>query len=32
MTRTDKTRVIRPATGAELSCKSWLTERRCGCL
>jgi urocanate hydratase len=26
MTRLDKTRVIRPATGTELSCKSWLTE------
>ena len=26
MTRLDKTRVIRPATGSELSCKSWLTE------
>jgi len=26
MTRIDKTRVIRPATGSELSCKSWLTE------
>jgi len=26
MTRIDKTRVIRPATGPELSCKSWLTE------
>jgi urocanate hydratase len=26
MTRLDKTRVIRPATGPELSCKSWLTE------
>ena len=26
MTRLDKTRVIRPATGPERSCKSWLTE------
>ena len=26
MTRNDPTRVIRPATGTELSCKSWLTE------
>jgi urocanate hydratase len=26
MTRIDKSRVIRPATGTELSCKSWLTE------
>jgi urocanate hydratase len=26
MTRTDKTRVIRPATGTDLSAKSWLTE------
>ncbi len=26
MTRNDPTRVIRPATGPELSCKSWLTE------
>ena len=26
MTRLDKTRVIRPATGTELSAKSWLTE------
>src|ERR687890_32412 len=26
MTRLDKTRVIRPATGPQLSCKSWLTE------
>ena len=26
MTRIDKSRVIRPATGAQLSCKSWLTE------
>jgi urocanate hydratase len=26
MTRTDPTRVIRPAMGSELSCKSWLTE------
>ena len=26
MTRIDKTRVIRPATGTELSAKSWLTE------
>ena len=26
MTRLDKTRVIRAATGPELSCKSWLTE------
>jgi urocanate hydratase len=26
MTRSDPTRVIRPATGSELSCKSWLTE------
>jgi urocanate hydratase len=26
MTRIDKSRVIRPATGTGLSCKSWLTE------
>ncbi|WP_421937459.1 urocanate hydratase [Phenylobacterium sp.] len=26
MTRLDKTRVIKPATGTALSCKSWLTE------
>lgn len=26
MTRLDRTRVIRPATGTALSCKSWLTE------
>jgi urocanate hydratase len=26
MTRLDPTRVIRPATGSELSCKSWLSE------
>ena len=26
MTRNDPTRVIRPPTGSELSCKSWLTE------
>ncbi|MBU1378507.1 MAG: urocanate hydratase [Alphaproteobacteria bacterium] len=26
MTRLDKTRVIKPATGTELTCKSWLTE------
>ncbi len=26
MTRNDPTRVIRPATGAALTCKSWLTE------
>ena len=26
MTRNDPTRVIRPATGSELTCKSWLTE------
>jgi len=26
MTRLDNTRVIRPATGTELSAKSWLTE------
>jgi urocanate hydratase len=26
MTRLDKTRVIRPATGTERTCKSWLTE------
>ncbi|MET0890452.1 MAG: urocanate hydratase, partial [Stenotrophomonas maltophilia] len=26
MTRLDKTRVIRAATGSELTCKSWLTE------
>ncbi|MCI3130808.1 urocanate hydratase [Phenylobacterium aquaticum] len=26
MTRNDPTRVIRPAMGSELSCKSWLTE------
>lgn len=26
MTRLDKTRVIRPATGTELSARSWLTE------
>ena len=26
MTRTDTSRVIRPATGSDLTCKSWLTE------
>jgi urocanate hydratase len=31
MTRRDNSRVIRAATGTQLTAKSWLTEAPCGC-